>query len=74
MQVLAVRRPAGACRSGDIRYIIQMEIAQRSYMNEVTLSYDERLSKKLTPILKLMLDTFIVNSEEYFKDRRYEEN
>ena len=55
-------------------YAIQMEIAQRSYMNEVTLSYDERLSKKLTPILKLMLDTFIVNSEEYFKDRRYEEN
>ena len=55
-------------------YAIQMEIAQRSYMNEITLSYDERLSKKLTPILKLMLDTFIVNSEEYFKDRRYEEN
>jgi len=55
-------------------YAIQMEIAQRSYMNEITLSYDERLSKKLTPILKLMLDTFIVHSEEYFKDRRYEEN
>ena len=51
-----------------------MEIAQRSYMNELTLSYDERLSKKLTPILKLMLDTVIVNSEKYLKDRRYEEN
>ena len=50
-------------------FAIQMEIAQRSYMNELTLSYDERLSKKLTPILKLMLDTFIVNSAEYFKER-----
>ena len=55
-------------------FAIQMEIAQRSYMNELTLSYDERLSKKLTPTLKLMLDTFIVNSAEYFKERRYEEN
>lgn len=50
-------------------FAIQMEIAQRTYMNELTLSYDERLSKKLTPILKLMLDTFIVNSAEYFKER-----
>ena len=50
-------------------FAIQMEIAQRSYMNELTLSYDERLSEKLTPILKLMLDTFIVNSAEYFKER-----
>jgi N-formylglutamate amidohydrolase len=55
-------------------FAIQMEIAQRIYMNELTLSYDERLSKKLIPTLKLMLDTFIVSAEEYFKERRHEEN
>lgn len=39
-------------------HAVQLEIAQRAYMNEVTTDYDERKASQLRDTLSVMLDTF----------------
>ncbi|MEC8956197.1 MAG: N-formylglutamate deformylase [Pseudomonadota bacterium] len=51
-------------KPNDSIYAIQLEIAQSCYMDESSLVYDNILAEKLTKVLKIMMDTFMIGAKE----------
>jgi len=47
-------------RPGNDQYAIQLELAQRSYMNEASREFDDDKAQELTKLLKEMLQAFVV--------------
>ena len=46
-------------------HAIQLEIAQRAYMNEDSRAYDEAMAQKLRDSLRSMLNTFLESAEQH---------
>ncbi|MGB5246115.1 MAG: N-formylglutamate deformylase [Woeseia sp.] len=52
-------------RPRDKVHAVQLELAQRSYMDEKTLRYDPEASKDLQQVLHGLLETFLHSAEEF---------
>ena len=48
-------------------HAIQLEIAQRAYMNEASREYDDVKADKLRVVLRSMLETFLVATKRQYE-------